>query len=226
MTAPFRQTIPCQKCGAAVRLENPFSSWIRANPRLDSITCALTVNDIDLLLHKYMTWSDGHRSRIVQAIMFVEVKTFGATMSPTQRDSLYILNQVLRNRRKSLHKNSIPEQISALDWVHSTIRKSRVRIKLLGGHCLQMQHETTEHGWILWDKKEVTYEQVEGLLSFDLDPDHPKRVLDLRPHHRINSDPLLFTGCAENVSIARIRSDAGCPGSRMVRCDGHAADHP
>jgi hypothetical protein len=83
-------------------LDTPFCEWIRSQPTLDSVRHALTVNDCDLILHKYKTVVDRVGSRGLQMLMWVEIKTHSAMPSAEQRQTLFDNHQLLCEKRKRL----------------------------------------------------------------------------------------------------------------------------
>lgn len=58
--------------------ETPFSEWIRAEARLDSIRERLYVTDADYWIHQYRAHRDRVGERMIDSVMLVELKTFSA----------------------------------------------------------------------------------------------------------------------------------------------------
>jgi len=99
MTRQYNQTYQCANCGCSTTTETSFGRWIRDNPRLDSRD-GLVVYDVDYIVHKYKTVErPGKLSREFQLMMLVEVKTRNSDVTEEQRDTLYILNQIIENRK-------------------------------------------------------------------------------------------------------------------------------
>lgn len=127
---------------------------------------------------------DGFGQRDIQMMMFVEVKTWGADLRMAQRDTLHLLNQVLRNRRKNRHKNR--DRYNAKNHappaeVYSPANEKYIKLFLFGGHVLTFEKNGPEDSsWIRWDKTDISTEQLVDLLKFELDPDDPTKKLDIR----------------------------------------------
>ena len=158
--------------------------WIRNNPNLDSVRAGLTVMDSDLWVHRYKT--EGGRE--FQFLMLVEIKEFGKDMDRSQRDTLHIINQLLRNRRNVRPEWNADECDGRprITRVHSLISNQTVSVLCYGAHRLSVHGDGTYTQWnrLTWDnKKEISYEQLEQLLRFELDPDTLGK-LDHRPDQR------------------------------------------
>jgi hypothetical protein len=122
-----------------------------------------------LWIHKYYTTPSSE----TQFVMMVETKTHNAVMSPCQRDSLGLFWQVMRNRKPSVNGAYTVIDHRPVD-AYSTMRGRRVPLRMLGGHILQLSGTDPENSeTMLWDGKPITVAQLEGLLVFDIDPDHP-----------------------------------------------------
>jgi hypothetical protein len=131
--------------------------------------------DIDVLLHRYLTLRDKRGQREVQAIMFVEIKTRDADMTLAQRDTLGMLNQVLRNRKRNMHCERRGRHLSdhtPLASAYSHVRQGRVRLRMFGGHVLRFSGTCpSDSRSMTWDGKQINVHQLIALLRFDLDPD-------------------------------------------------------
>ena len=201
MTRKFNQNVGCPYCHRDHTIETAFSRWMRKNPRIGSSpdAAAIVSFDCDVLLHKYLTYNDTLGSRDIQAMMFIEVKTFGAEMTGAQRDTLGILNQILRNRKGTPNAKKRRIQAScgdSKDKAWSKLNKKWVIIRLFGGHLLQFSGQcpiTSQE--IEWDRKPIKVEQLVLLLRFELDPD-TLMPIDWRRHHRNKnaSQRVLFKG--------------------------------
>ena len=175
----------CPNCGRDVReAERKFLDWIRENPQLDSISAALSVQNCDVWVHQYKSHADRRGDRRINNLMLVEYKAFGADMSFAQRDTLWIVNQILRpeiGRAKTFKVRGLDPQ-----------GKLRPRtVHCFGVHKLQIIDGDVpgEGGQIIWDRKAIDVEQLERVLRFDLHPDTLRPRSDRR-HHTIN-EPLL-----------------------------------
>ena len=198
MTTPYREHTTCPHCGSTIDTETPFNRWMRANPRLDSIRAGFVRFDGDQILHRYMRpeLPNGMR-REVQAIMVIEVKTFGAVLSPQQQDTLSLFSQVLRNRRDNMHQQK--RGLHALDHTPlaraiSRMHNREVRLRMFGAHLLRMEADSPETSkWIEWDHKRIDVPTLEALILFDLDPDTLTRM-DWRPRSQPKTGGLFDWG--------------------------------
>jgi hypothetical protein len=186
-------------------METHFERWMRNEHLLDS-KLGIVRYDLDILLHRYMTLTDGFGDRTIQALMFVEVKTWDAKPSPSQADTLHLMNQVLRNRKKNV--NADREKWNAKSHTPLAICKSYVTgndiaLRMFGGHVLTFEKDGPDNSdWIRWDKTLVTKEQLLGLLTFTLNPDDPAMKMDIRRRSMPVSAPL-FDTVYENTTIEK-----------------------
>ena len=208
MTRTMNSSLECPTCKCQMSMETRFERWMRDHRILDSRE-GLVRFDLDVLLHRYMVKEDGFGRRDIQALMFLEVKTYGATMSDCQRDTMHLLNQVLRNRRKNI--NGRRDKYNAKDHVPlaramSTIRGEKICLRMFGGHLLTFEGSGPEDSeWIRWDKTEITADMLLDLLRFERDPDAPHLMLDIR--RRTGPAPLLdYAGKAPVYSKAGLSS--------------------
>lgn len=164
---------------------------MRNNPRMQSrdghVRYDLDITPRRWVIHLYKV----NHSRDMQFLMIVETKSFGADLDIAQQDTLSILSQCLRNRKRTRNKKSIPRQMQpVINSVYSHVLKQRVSIRLFGAHLLQFSGAGPEDSErIYWDRKPITIDQLEGLLKFEIDPDTFKDM-DLRIHHQVQI-PLL-----------------------------------
>lgn len=176
MTRSMNARLECPTCRCQMSMESHFERWMRECKLLDSRQSGIVRYDLDLLLHKYMIAEDSRGARDIQAMMFVEVKTYGAEPTQAQADTLHLLNQVLRNRRKNMHTAQIRKQAAnhaPLCTAFSLASRKQVALKLLGGHLLQFSDNGPEDSeWIRWDKKyDIDKSTLVDLLTFKKDPD-------------------------------------------------------
>lgn len=159
---------------------------MRNTESLDSRYAGIVRFDCDVLLHQYKTYVDGKGERTIQNVMFVEVKTHNADMSYSQRDTLGLLNQLLRNRRVNRH--SSPRRQSdtpAITKAFSHANGQQVSVACWGGHLLQFSHNDPDDSDVIrWDGKPITAIQLMMLLRFELDPDAPERKIDKRRRYQ------------------------------------------
>jgi hypothetical protein len=179
VTSFHRLSAPCPKCGLQIPLEDTFGQWIRNCPDLLSQD-GFTFMDRDLIVHRYKT---GY-GREVQCLMFVEIKTRGAELNESQRDTMGLISQLLRNRRTTPTKHNIYRQVNNTPVMLKSTKNNRmVRVKLLGYHLLEISGDSPENSKLHWDHKTITLVQLKQLLRCDMDPDTFAQ-LDLRPHHK------------------------------------------
>jgi len=193
MTKKFYQLTHCPKCGHEHTTETAFGRWLRNCEELKS-EYGHIFYDVDLLpiLHIAHTYKTKKYWKELQFLMAIEVKTFGTEPDLAQRDTLNILGQIIRNRKKTLNKKKIFSQVTpALDKVWSTLSHKQVWVKLYGSHLLQFSGAGPEDSdKILWDRKKINTDHLVKLLKFEIDPD-TLRFLDLRIHH-YKEPPTLF----------------------------------
>lgn len=167
MTTRWRSDIP----------QTGFLSWLRANPRLHSIRDGVVATDCDVWIHRYKTVG----GRDFQFLMLLEVKEHGKEISNTQRDTLHIANQLLRNRRNKTKYQAV--DCPRICKVYSAASRRDVHVCCFGVHLLTIYGDGTEaHKYrMTWDvEHEINAETLESLLLFDTDPDDMSK-LDHRP---------------------------------------------
>ena len=194
MTRTFNEKIRCPSCGHNHTAETAFERWVRNNRSLDSVRESIVRFDLDLLLHRYKTPTDGKGTRDIQCMMFIEIKTFMAKVSDAQRDTLSLLNQVMRNRKPNIHSNPRRQVKNQICRAYSKMLNKEVRLLLYGGHLLQMDGTCpNSSSLMLWDNKPIDPIRLEELLRFERDPDRPENKMDHRRRsHPWRSTPALF----------------------------------
>ena len=163
MTAPHR-------CSAVA--PDPFSDWLRRNPRLDSKDYNLSASDCDMLVHRFKNIVDGRADRQLQCIMLVEVKTRLAAAGFAQRDTMRLVNTLMRKGDRMVAKNE---------------RGERFRVRSFGVHFIRMSGTCpTDSEVMYWDDHSISVEQLERVLRFEI---HPTTLVPnpLRNHHRPQS---------------------------------------
>jgi len=169
---------------------------MRDEPALDSHAAGIVRFDCDVLLHHYKHTVDKKSSRDIQCLMFVEVKTFSANLDLPQRDTLSLMAQVLRNRRRNRHHDKRGRHATDHDPMavaFSWLLGRAVRIRMFGGHLLQLSHaDPVTSTAMLWDHKSITLDQLLGLLRFDLDPDSLAVIDWRRRYSAFDARPPLF----------------------------------
>lgn len=159
-------------------MDTPFGGWIRSHPGLESIRDRISVSDSDYWIHRYRAHTDKIGERAVDSIMLVELKTFMRDLPHAQRDTLHLVNQLLRKatvgpggRRRHL----------TLDGVRLGEKR---RVRCFGVHVLQLSSSRPDNSdVILWDGKYMTEDLLVEVLRFERDPDYPMKQVDLRRHH-------------------------------------------
>lgn len=183
MTRPFNQQYHCMNCKTWVTAETLFGRWIRNNPDLDS-RAGYSVSDQDYWVHRFRT----ELGRDFQCLMLVEIKTMGAPLTEAQRDTLHLVNQVMRNRRATPTKDLKYQAGSGPLKALSLMSGRYVVLRAWGMHVLTFSGLGPEDSeWMAWDSQPINAEQLTALLRFDLDPD-TLAPTDWRRHHADN-DP-------------------------------------
>ena len=134
---------------------------------------------------------------MLEHLMIVEVKEFGASIPFAQNDTLKVIDAILRkatNRGGRRCYIKIPDD-------RFVGRRCFRHVRWTGTHLLQLSADSPANSdRILWDGRLITIQTLIGLLRFDLDPDHPTRRLDTRRHHLVllvpHSPSLFESGAA------------------------------
>ena len=194
MTRQFNQQSHCPNCQTWHTSETMFGRWIRNNAKLDSAR-GICVLDSDYWIHKFKTYDpiNGRSSREIQCIMLVEIKTNGCSLTDAQRDTLHIVNQIMRNRSETPTKKMIHQAGVSVVKVRSLMRDAPVTAWCYGAHLLRFSGlgpDDSEE--ITWDNKyRITIDQLTDLLNFDLHPD-TMMPMDFRIHHYKEVQPSLI----------------------------------
>lgn len=191
MTRPMKEQTFCPQCRRWYPAETAFGQWMRSHPQLESHQ-GICRFDCDILLHRYSFKDSGKR---VQCLMFIEVKTWNATATIQQQDTLSLFSQALRNRTKNMHQDKIGRHLEnqkTLPRGYSHLNKKWIDLRMFGAHLLRLEKDSPADGWIEWDNKRISVDQLVSLLRFELDPDH-LRPMDLRDHRKPKSLPLFET---------------------------------
>ena len=187
ITRPYQTLVHCSNCGTWHTGETSFSRWIRENERLDSGK-GYCVTDQDMWVHKYKT----DRGRNFQLIMCVETKSNGADLTEAQRDTLAIVNALMRNRKQTPTKGLRYQAGNGVAEVQSLVAGRKVLVKCFGMHVLTFSGlGPSDSVWMRWDNKtKIDENTLTSVLAFDLDPD-TLGPIDLRSHHSKAEIPLL-----------------------------------
>jgi hypothetical protein len=156
-----------------------FHEWIRTVPELDSRMFQISVTDSDIWVHRYSTRNErGPVERLLDNLMLVELKIFYRSLPFGQRDTLDVVDKLLR--KASIHNNR-RRLVKIDDARHPGCHRF---VKCFGVHVLQLSHDRPDSSAeILWDMHQVTEAALIDLFRFERDPDHPSRMLDTRRHH-------------------------------------------
>lgn len=171
--------------------DSPFGEWIRNHPGLDSIRERLCVTDSDYWIHRYRAHTDRNGARAVDQLMLVELKTNMRDVPFAQRDTLVLVNQLLR--RASKRSDGRRGHVELKGIMPGETRWARC----FGVHLLQLSSTRPDNSdVILWDRRYLTEELLIEILRFDRDPDFPMKPLGLRRHHinRRATNLTLFDG--------------------------------
>lgn len=172
----------------------PFGEWLRANPQLDSINHHVSVTDVDMWVHKYCPRAERRRPDnildFLDLLMMVEIKTFNSDLSYAQRDTLGVVEQYMRKPsiRKNARTGPRRHTVQLAETRITHLLRVKRPMRWYGVHLLQLSSAAPNTSdVILWDKKQISEDQLVGLLRFDFDPDYPSRRIDTRRHHVVNS---------------------------------------
>lgn len=194
MTRSFRAMVTCPNCGHEHTAESAFERWMRNEPALDSREAGIVRFDCDVLVHKYKVEIDKKSSRALQCLMFVEVKTYNADLDLPQQDTLSLMAQALRNRRRNKHhkkRGRHCEDHDPLALAFSWLKGHAVRLKMFGGHLLQLSGaDPIMSDYMWWDHKPITRTQLVALLRMELDPDSLLPIDWRRRYSAFNSETL------------------------------------
>lgn len=152
----------------------PFCDWMRKQPTLDSSHFVAT--DVDLWVHAYRMRIDNERSRRVQGIQFLEIKTRGGLVPESQRDTLFKVHRTTNNRTANIDNCDVCN---------------------MGVSFVRLSHDRPDQSdWIRWGRfakssckivwHDVSVEKLESLMLMDHDPQTLENVFR-RLHHKTNT---------------------------------------
>lgn len=184
MTRTFNGRVHCPHCRQWHTAETALERWIRDAEDLDSRIKGIVRFDCDILLHRYLVPVDKRGTRDLQCVMFIEAKTHWADMTPAQKDTLSMLSQVIRNRRRNIHgakKGRHAQDRTPPCKCYSHVLKKDVRLWLFGGHVLRMSGDCPDDSdRMAWDGKPIDRDTLIRVLRFELDPDDIAKAIDWR----------------------------------------------
>ncbi len=166
-------------------MDSPFNAWIREQTQLDSVEFKISVTDSDLWVHRYSERNEKRRAdssdvrQIQDHIMLIEVKSFCRKVPFAQRDTLNVIDGILR---KATVINGKRRSVQIPD----TRRPGANRyVRWLGVHILELDNDRPDNsGLIIWDHKvQLSEQRLIEILRFDYDADYPSRLMDTRRHH-------------------------------------------
>ncbi len=180
MTTDWREYTGCPACGAQVSTEYPFDAWVRTHPDLESIKDGIVITDGDKWIHRCAIRTGGVADKSVQYLMSVEVKSFARDLKPSQRDTLAIINVLLRTmpwKEQRSNGRLISDHAQNVRTVYSHLNGRYIQILCYGIHKLRLSDGTPDDSkWMTWDDKPITTAQLVGLFRFDLNPDSLKKL--------------------------------------------------
>lgn len=180
MASEYRQRTKCQHCGKATSTEDAFGAWTR-----EFCGRELSIQDVDYIIHRFVI----RGLRGVHCQMIVETKTQCRDMDDPQRDTLGIMDQVMRTHPFRRNRNAAGMFIKGHSekpiWVWSTFERKPVRVKLFGVHKLRMSGlRPDDSEWMTWDNRgKITVADLIRVLRFELHPDTLKPFDPARSHH-------------------------------------------
>jgi len=155
-------------------VDTSFSIWLRANPSLDPSVADLCIADMDWVIYQYKRHDDKNGDRRIRNLMFVEEKTFGASVGWQQHELLSVIHQLMPR----------PKNGGRAPGKRITIQGyGTVYVRYFGFHVLQFSHAgPLDSETIKWDGITISVEQLEQLMRFDIHPTtlNPR---DDRRHH-------------------------------------------
>lgn len=164
--------------------ETPFGQWLKSEDDLDSIDWQLSITDADFWVHRYSVPDGARGTRAVDHLMLVEVKTFNAVPAFAQKDTLSLIEGMMRQLSVRRGRRRI---VRMRDTRPRRQGKTRA-VRLMGVHYLTLSGSRPDNSTsIKWDNKPIDIAHLKELLRFERDPDHPQFMLDTRRHHRVPS---------------------------------------
>jgi hypothetical protein len=162
---------------------SPFLAWIRAVRELDSREFSITVIDSDCWIHRFAPRKERGASitQVVEYLQLIEYKSFSAILPFAQRDTLGVVDALMRKKTATKDGRRLPTRIDD----NRTGRPGCHRlIRWYGLHVLQMSTDSPDTSdRLLWDGKDIDQAMLIELLGFKRDPDKPSRFVDSRRHH-------------------------------------------
>jgi hypothetical protein len=155
--------------------DSPYLRWVRGNKNLPSRSgiAWIGVQDVDCLIHEFMTRVDRVGTRELQAFMFQEAKTRNGEPDSSQRDTWWKIHRMMTG-------------VGTLLLDCQTLWFYGVSVVSFSG---TYPDDSDKIRWGRYDDignirfRSITTEQLTLLNRFDLDPDTLKKI-DYRRHHK------------------------------------------
>jgi hypothetical protein len=163
--------------------QSPFLAWLRSVPELDSRDLCISVTDNDCWIHQFAPRQERGPSvkQVVENIQLIETKAFNAVMPFAQRDTLDVVDRILRTKTARGDGKRRPIKIGDSRLGRPGCHRL---IRYYGLHILQMSTDRPDRSdRILWDGKDIDLVILIDLLCFRRDPDKPGSFVDSRRHH-------------------------------------------
>lgn len=179
MTRRFNQTVMCPHCQRLHTAESGFGRWMRNHPELKSGDGHVS-SDLDYINHCYKI----DHNRECQYLMYIEIKTHKSKLSESQEDTLYLVNQFMRNDKHTSGKRRKRHLDNRPDKAWSTLLKKNITVRAFGIHILTFENNSPDDSlWIKWDNTIINTDILLQLIKFEIHPDTLK-PMDLRKHHK------------------------------------------
>ena len=158
--------------------DKDFCDWLRKNQNLPSTE--IVISDVDCIVHQYKTIVDSIGTRDIQSILYLEVKTRGASLTKSQLDTLF-----------KLHKTMFTSRLEEING--QFVRNWGVAIVSMDGthpfnsKCMYWGR-FDEYGGLDWGDdrlggRVLTVETLNKLLRFEIHPDNFQPE-PFRRHHK------------------------------------------
>lgn len=199
MTRRFGEIVDCEHCGKRTTKENAFSRWYRSHRGAGRILSSAEGNnvcDLDFVIHRSsIRDSRGIKDKSVQYLMVVEVKTYDSEVTDSQRDTLWMIDQLLitQERPSKSRNNGRFAGMHRVRKVYSTFNGKYYQIICYGVHRLKMSGACpVSSAKMFWDNKPIEVRTLEMVLSFDLNPYTLKPMQHRQHKAKINGYRELF----------------------------------
>ena len=187
MTAFMKDWHWCPHCHRKVPNEQPFDTWCRNQPGLDSLKDGIVAYDNDLIINRFRFDS---QERKWQCLMFIEVKSMGHDIKKDQQETLGFWSQLMDN----MHLAN-PGDLGPCFRVWSIMQHKEIFLRSYGVHCLRLEKTTPDNSaWMEWDWKfRISPEELVGILRFERDPEDPKKALSMDEKFKRTNKPAILT---------------------------------